>query len=258
MITGPDIPAATHERLENPPLKAMLGQVRFPSILKVADLAAVAPFQEAVRDDFPEFAQEQQVSVVIGPEGPQQPVAGRSYRFATSDGTWSVVLAPDSMTVEAGPGQYTSYQAFRQRFASVWEAVVTQFGPTRIIYQGLRYIDHIEREFEGPEWAKLINRELLGGLAGEHLSGGLLHSVTDMRFQRPDGLLFFKHGITRAGPENSIGYLLDFDYFTQEPTEDLEVESLMQRFDTFHELLYAFFRWCVTDEAIQEFRRAGV
>jgi len=67
MTFGPDIPAVEHEAFAKPPLKAMLGQIRFPTVLKIADLGALGGLQEAIRDTWPEFAQEQQLSVVVGP-----------------------------------------------------------------------------------------------------------------------------------------------------------------------------------------------
>ena len=86
--------------------------------------------------------------------------------------------------------------------------------------QGLRYVDHVEGELSTPDWARLINPELLGPLATS-LSEGIVQTISDLRFQREDGALVFKHGLVPAGPENKLGYLLDFDYFTLEPTDEV-------------------------------------
>jgi uncharacterized protein (TIGR04255 family) len=56
MSVHADIPAVEHEVFANPPLKVMLGQVRFPPVLRIADPAYLASFQEAVRHQFPPFA----------------------------------------------------------------------------------------------------------------------------------------------------------------------------------------------------------
>ena len=257
MEHGPDIPlvsAEDHETFENPPLKAMLGQVRFPPILRVANLEALGPFQEAIRRDFPDFAPEQQFSVTLGPEGPQQTSASRAYRFKTADQAWSAVLTPDALTLEADVSErYTSYDEFSRYFAQVWAAVLEHFAPTRVSRQGLRYVDHLEGSGDASGWERYINKDLLGPLVGA-LGPGVEQSVSELRFPRPDGVLVFKHGMLPAGPSATMGYLLDFDYFNEEPSDDVSVEALRSRFDRYHDFLYSFFHWCVTDEAREGFR----
>lgn len=235
----------------------MLGQIRFPPILKIADLGSLGGFQDAIRQDWPQFAQEQQLGVLVGPQGLQEAGTTRAFRFTAADGTWSALLTPDALTLEAGlaSGRYTSYEEFKERFSGVWTALLEQFGPAELVQQGLRYVDHIERELPPADWATLINPELLGPLTTS-FSSGVVQAITDLRFQREDGLLAFKHGLVPAGPENKFGYLLDFDYFTQEQSEDTSVEAIMARFDRFHDAIYAFFRWCVTERALEEFRDA--
>lgn len=258
MSYGPNIPPVEREIFPNPPLKAMLGQVRFPPILKIADLGSLGGFQDAIRSDWPQFAQEQQLGILVGAQGLQEAGATRAFRFTAADGMWSVLLTPDALTLEAAlpAGRYTSYEEFSERFTRVWSAFVEQFKPAAVVQQGLRYVDHIERELAPAAWAALINPELLGPLASG-LSEGVVQAIADLRFQRQDGLLAFKHGLVPAGPENKFGYLLDFDYFTQEQTDDASVDAIMARFDRYHDTIYAFFRWCVTDQALEEFRGAN-
>jgi uncharacterized protein (TIGR04255 family) len=255
---GPALPEAEYEVFPRPPLKAMLGQVRFPTILRIADLGALGGFQDAIREEWPQFAQEQQLGVLVGPQGLQEASSTRAFRFTSQGGTWSALLTPDALTLEAGlaSGAYTSYDEFRERFAHVWTALVEHFRPAGMVQQGLRYVDHIERQLAPADWATLINPELLGPLT-KSFSTGVAHAVSDLRFQREDGLLAFKHGLIPAGPTNAFGYLLDFDYFTQAQDEDTSVDTIMTRFDRYHEVIYAFFRWCVTEQALEEFRRAA-
>jgi uncharacterized protein (TIGR04255 family) len=257
-MTGPDIPAVEYERFPSPPLKAMLGQVRFPPVLKVAAPATLAAFQDSVRGRFTEYAEEQQFQVAFAAGQPPQATTAMTYRFSTADGNWSVLLAPDALTVEAAAGgRYTSYEEFKELFALAWDAAAQHLAPARVVRQGLRYIDHLDGDLPAPEWAEWVNPELLGPLAGETLSHGLEHALTEMRFRRSDGFLIFRHGISAAGPENRPGYLMDFDYFTEEPLAALAAERVVARFDAFHDVLYAFFRWCVTPKALEHFRHAG-
>lgn len=255
MSQGPDIPKVEHEVFDNPPLKAMLGQVRFPPVLRIADLSLLAPFQETVRHEFPNFVQEQQISLVVGPQGAQS-AAQAAYRFATSDRAWSVVLTPEAVTLEADVSiQYTNYDEFIARFRMAWEAVCEHFNPTQVLRQGLRYVDHLKGDRLAAEWASYINPTLLGPLV-DAFKSGVDQSVSELRFMRDDGVLVFKHGILPLGPQATMGYLLDFDYFTEEATPDVSADAVVARFDRYHELLYSFFRWCVTEDALAGFRNA--
>ena len=254
MSANTDIPAVEHEIFTNPPLKVMLGQVRFPTVLRIADLASLVPFQDAIRHQFPTFRQEQQLTLIVGASGPGGPSLQPAFRFITDDRAWSFLLTPDAVTVEADVAAgYTSYDEFVDRFRLVWEAIITHFAPDRVLRQGLRYVDHVEGERTAPEWATFINPELLGPLV-ERFGMAVSQAVSELRLNRTDGVLVFKHGMLPLGPGSAPGYLLDFDYFNEEPTDDPSVEAVMGRFDAYHESLYNLFRWCVTDEALERFR----
>jgi uncharacterized protein (TIGR04255 family) len=256
MTPGPDIPTVDYEIFANPPLKAMVGQVRFPPVLKIANLSSLGDFQDAIRADWPEFAQEQQINFVIGPGVQQaQPGPQQLYRFTSTDKVWNIVLTTDAVTIETtGAGEYSSYDEFAKRFAGVWDALRQHYAPSSVLRQGLRYVDHLEGAERSPEeWARFINPELIGPLAGA-LGSGLEQAISDYRFRYEDAALVFKHGIVPAGPENERGYLLDFDYFADQPTEEVSTEAVMERFASYHQRAYAFFRWCVTEEALRGFR----
>lgn len=248
-----DIPRPEYEIYSNPPLKAMLGQVRFPPVLKIADLATLASFQDRIRDGWPTFTQEQQFSFVLGPAAGNASGSEQVFRFTSEDGAWSIALSTDALSLEAtSGGAYSSYDAFAERFRGVWEALLDVFGPTAVLRQGLRYVDHIEADRSATEWLQLINKDLLQPYAGP-LASELEQAVSEARLRISDDILVFKHGIVRAGLENKNGYLLDFDYFSEERA-DVGVEALMERFDRYHEAVYALFRWCLTDEALEGFR----
>jgi uncharacterized protein (TIGR04255 family) len=253
----PNIPPAPYEIFAKPPLKAMLGQVRFPPILRIASVGALGDLQDDLRDEWPDFTQEQQISFVIGPAGQQeaQPGPQQIFRFTSADKAWNIVLAPDALTIEtAGAGEYSSYDEFAKRFRRVWDALQKHFAPAAVVRQGLRYIDHLEGDVgTSADWARLINPELMGALAGS-LTEGLEHAISEYRFRYGETILVFKHGIAPAGPENTPGYLLDFDYFTDQRSDDVSTEAVMERFASYHEQSYNFFRWCVTEEALETFR----
>lgn len=232
----------------------MLGQVRFPTVLRIADLASLAPFQEAIRDVFPTFRQEQQVSFALGPQGAQGPSAQHAFRFVTEGPGWSILLTPDALTLEADVAvRYTSYDEFVERFRLAWTAILAHYEPRQVIRQGLRYVDHLEGDRPAAEWGELINPDLLGPLI-ERFGSEVTQSASELRLALTDGVIVFKHGMLPLGPDGNMGYLLDFDYFTEEPSDDSSLDAVMRRFDTYHQTLYGFFRWCVTEAALETFR----
>jgi uncharacterized protein (TIGR04255 family) len=236
----------------------MLGQVQFPDILRLQKgVEAIADLQEAIRDAFPAFSIEQQIQMAVPPDG--EPTISRTtaYRFTNETETWSVLVGPSSLTLEAvAGGRYSSYVEFSTLFRRIWMATNDVLKPSRISRQGLRYVDHIEGDRSAAEWAVWINPDLLGGMAGEVLGSTLGQAVCELIYPQPDGRIIFRHGFAPVGPQNVNGYLLDFDSIHTEKLAPSEIERVMERFDESHDVLYRLFRWCVTERAMEEFRRA--
>ena len=247
------LPVVEHERLGRPPLKAMLGQVRFPAILSILERGFMAGFQEEVRDGYPELAEETQFGVLVGPNGPVQTEPAKQWRLSTADARWSITVAQDALTLEAAAAEYTDYNEFRRRFSQLWPAALRSLRPQRRVQQGLRYVNHIDADRTPAGWRGLINPELIGPVGSAVLGNDIDQAVSDYRIRQPDGTLVVRHGLVRAGPERKAGYLLDFDYFTQ-GEDDASAEAVLSTFDRFHDVIYPLFRWCVTDEALTLFR----
>lgn len=251
-----ELPEVPYEHLSQPPLKAMLGQVRFPAILSVTEAEFVAPLQEAIRSEFPDLSPEQEIGLEVTPEGDVATETSRRWRFVSADALWSVVLAPDFLTLEANTGQYTDFDQFISRFEFVWQRTLSILRPGARLQQGLRYVNHIPAD--GPDaWRRLINPDLLGPFTNALFADELASSLTDMRLARPNGTLALKHGIVKAGPDQTLGYLLDFDYLTQERTSDVGTEGVLSLFREYHAIIYRLFRWSVTEEALELFRQGG-
>lgn len=231
----------------------MLGQIRYPAILALRETSYLAPFQEALRSEYPELVVEQQLGLQISERGAFKTEDSRQWRMSTSDGVWSIIVGESSVALQSTSSEYTDYLEFRGRFARVWDAALTLLRPARRIQQGLRYVNHIESERTGPEWASVINPELLGPIGSPRFGADIEQAVSDIVLRRPDGQLKVKHGMVPGGPEATAGYLLDFDYFTQQRPDLLAVDEVLQQFDRFHELIYALFRWSIREEAFEAF-----
>lgn len=254
-----ELPDADHVQYSNAPLKLMLGQVRFPAILKIAAPGGLASFQEEIRKDYSEYAEEQQIGLVISPEG-MQPAGdmSRNYRFSTADGGWSIVVNQGFVTLEASIAtKYSTYDEFHDRFERAWDAVLRHLEPTRITQQGLRYVDFFDWADVKPDgWDQFISSALLGTLGVKELVHHVEHSVTDVRLKLRDlGFMSLKYGLSRGGPENVLGFLLDTDVFSQVPQETTSVAFVMDRFKAFHEEIHVVFNWATTPAARERFNR---
>lgn len=251
------LPDAEHVQYSNAPLKLMLGQVRFPAILKIAAPGGLASFQEELRKDYSEYAEEQQLGLLISPEG-MQPVtdATKNYRFTTSDGGWSIVVNQGFLTLEASIAtKYSTYEEFHARFEQAWDVALRHLEPTRVVQQGLRYVDFFDWEDVGlRDWSRYIAWPLLGVLGVKEFVDHVEHAVTDVRLQLGDlGVMSLKYGLSRGGPNNIPGFLLDTDVFSQTPQENISVASVMDRFKAFHEEIHVVFNWGTTDQARERF-----
>ena len=128
------------------------------------------------------------------------------------------------LTLEADVSErYTSYDEFGRYFAQVWSAVLEHFAPTRVLRQGLRYVDHIEGAAYAGERSRYINGDLLGPLVG---AWGRRRAVGKRVALLPSGRRCgLQARMLPAGPSATMGYLLDFDYFNEEPSDDVSVEG---------------------------------
>ena len=237
----------------------MLGQLQFPPILRLQKgVEIVADFQDAIRETFPSFAVEQQIQVTVpsSAQGEAGLVRTTAYRFTNEPKTWSVLLTPSALTLEAvAGGRYSSYAEFVQLFKQLWAAALATLQLSKVAQQGLRYVDHLAAVRSPAEWADWVNPELLGGTAIGVLGAGLTQSVSELTYAQPDGRIVFRHGMMAAGPQGSQGYLLDFDSIHTNPIEATDTDSIMGRFEDSHDALYRLFRWCVTQTALEGFRR---
>ena len=78
------------------PLIAVLAQIKFPSVASIAKEQFIGPFQEQIRQSYPVLRQDQEVNIVVTPEGVN--AAGEStpiWRFfdRSDDPEWKVSLA---------------------------------------------------------------------------------------------------------------------------------------------------------------------
>src|SRR5215212_4463986 len=157
-----------------------------------------------LRKDYPNANPEQQISIAINVSGVQQQQGGPNlWRFSILDGTWSVVVGQDAVTIEARA--YEQIDHFCNRIQRVLEAVEKHLRPTHQRRLGLRYINEFRYEngTTMETWKNLLNQDLLGlsGRLGESVD----HSFHEIRARTEDGTLVIHHGLLRGSATSTPG-----------------------------------------------------
>lgn len=245
--------------LPNAPLVLVIGQVRFSPLLSVQLQEFIAPFQEAIRSDYPILRPERTQGITVGPQGV---VAGQeqiAWRFWDAEGLWRVSITPEFIALEATA--YTSRGDFLNRLAFVLGACAEHIKPTLVQRLGVRYIDRLT-DNALVDIGKLVRKEVLG-IVALPFSGNVDYSITQTMFSLPKSKeqILARWGKIPAGftadpsaiePIDKPSWVLDVDMFCAEE-RSFTPSEIVSRARHFTERLYAIFRWAVTDQFLHYF-----
>lgn len=245
--------------LPNAPLVRVIAQVRFPLVTAVGNRDFLAPFQEAIRSEYPILRSEQSRSVVFGQEGAMDTRSSTLWRFHDKNSEWRVTLTPEFLALETS--HYSSRADFLDRLRRVLGALESHVNPQLIDRLGVRYIDRIAGA--ALENLPALLRPEVCGIQSTPLALHALHSLSEVLLEIPeeDARLMARWGLVPAGatvdpggvePVHEPSWLLDLDGFLAKPQE-LDVDSIVQQAERFAERIYSVFRWVVTDEFLKHY-----
>lgn len=247
--------------LPRAPLVRVIAQLRFPLITSLEKRDFVAPFQEAIRRNYPVLRAEQVQDFILGPAG-ATPVAPQTvWRFSDVESQWRVSLAPEFIALETTA--YSSRDDFLTRLQHVLNALDAHVEPKVIDRFGVRYIDRVTPPVVN-DIARLVRAEVLG-IAATPMAPGIQHLQTLSVFTVGDAQLFARWGQV---PENSTvdpaaiepidepSWILDLDMF-KDGARPFDVDTLVSQARSYTERLYTFFRWAVTDEFLRRYGGAA-
>lgn len=161
-----------HPRIhyEKAPAHEVICQLRFPAILSI-NCTEPVDFQEAVRNDFPQYARREEMSVpqLVGVGGPhpkleQQPSV-INYNFISADNLWKLNLTKDFIALSTL--QYTGWEEFARRLDKPLAEFIAHYQPAFFQRVGLRYINVFSKRKMGltnTRWADLISAPYTGPL----------------------------------------------------------------------------------------------
>lgn len=156
----------------NNPLQEVICQLRFPEILSIG-VNVPAAFQEAIRDEYPQYAARQEVPAprISGTPGNfklENAPASVNYQFTSADGAWRVNLTSKFISIACS--KYTCWEDFAAKLDKPLAAFIKLYKPAYFERVGLRYVNIISRkalDLEGTPFNELIQGCYLGILAEE-------------------------------------------------------------------------------------------
>lgn len=267
LLRLPDVPRVV---LGRSPLVLALCQIKFSSVLSVADPVFVGRFQRAIQAQYPVAvtAQQLELQARIGASEAEFS-AGRlsnKWQFTDQEDTWRVVLAHDFLAIETRT--YEHFDDFIDRLKLLVEALVEHIQPAVATRVGLRYVNELRSS--SADWDEIIARDLLGPMAVPELSEDIGHIIQEIRLRYADDRINIRHGFIPGGttvqprsgeePSEQAFYLLDIDAFREFALPrgfPMNPEMICGYIDMYHKAIYRFFRWAVTERhlATMEARR---
>ncbi len=261
-----NLPEYRWVRFRKSPLRLVIGQVRFPIIARFKQEGFIAPFQEAVRSEYPGFFREPTLTYQLSQAGISQIPGETLWRLSTRDGMWSIVVGESALTLESR--RYPSMKEFTDRFRLIMEATSEYLGVTERVRLGLRYTNEIR--YKGADtlsdWSALLRPEFTGFETSALLDGRVEHMLQEIQIQRPDGILAIRHGLlngTVVPPlpqEASVDgrfYLIDLDYYNTTECA-LDIVATILQMQGYNDIMYRFFRWTLGDSLFSYLEPADV
>lgn len=208
---------------ENAPVREVICQLRFPPILSLNTMEPAA-FQEAIRDQFPQYARRQDTPAPrMVPGNPPRmetvpPVT--NYHFLSANNQWKLNLTKDFISLATL--RYPGWTTFARMLDKPLAAFIEFYHPAYFQRIGLRYINLFSRATLGLElsdWDELFTPAYLGVLGQPDVTeDALLQSGVDFRLKLDSSCQCKVHsGISRTmpngGPAPEEHFVLDIDLF---------------------------------------------
>lgn len=231
-------------------------QLRFPEILSIGTTAPAA-FQDAIRDEFPQFIRRQDLPApkITGMPGhlslENQPGV-INYQFSSADGAWRVNLT--SRFISLTCSRYSSWEEFAKKLDKPLAAFIQIYKPAYFERIGLRYLNFISRYelgLEGVPFSQLIAPCYLGPLMEEDVQeANSTRCNIDAELNIRGGCRLKVH----AGPgfvkkngksDQEAKFIFDQDLFMP---GQIPVNLSAGALQTLHAQAWSIFRGAITDQ----------
>jgi uncharacterized protein (TIGR04255 family) len=238
------------------PLKEVISQFRFPTILRIRE-GQLADFQDIIRKDYPSYS-EQEPSFAVPPEAPKElvtiveqmsvPLGLVTHRFSTKDSRRFVSLRDDFMAL--AETKYERWESFKEEIIKAEDALKRVYEPAFYSRVGLRYRDIISRSelnLTKVGWQDLIKTHVIAELGDKNVSDAILRIQTRVIIKIPDipnGQIMLNHGLVIPNGSNEKCYFIDADFSVERKEGINEPFKILEKFNR---LAGQLFRWTITE-----------
>jgi uncharacterized protein (TIGR04255 family) len=238
------------------PLKEVISQFRFPTILRIRE-GQLADFQDIIRKDYPSYS-EQEPSFAVPPEAPKElvniveqmgmPPGLVTHRFSTKDSRRFVSLRDDFMAL--AETKYERWESFKEEIIKAETALKRVYEPAFYPRVGLRYRDIISRSelnLTKVGWQDLIKTHVIAELGDKNVSDAILRIQTRVIIKIPDipnGQIMLNHGLVIPNGSNEKCYFIDADFSVERKEGIDEPFKILEKFNR---LAGQLFRWTITE-----------
>jgi uncharacterized protein (TIGR04255 family) len=262
MLDGLQLAEPERVVFERPPLVLAVFQVQFSNLPEVTDGAYIEPFRLAIEDQYPSVTPSKQLAVQLDLlSGQPRRSETTQWQFADKEADWTVVLAPNFLTLEAR--RYEHFEEFVSRLHSLMSHLAEHIRPKVGTRLGLRYINEMRVGTE--KLSSIVRPELLGLLAVDEFERHAAQASQEMLLSfSEDQAIQIRHGFfpdgsvvqPRPGEAPATGpfYLLDFDMFREFSAPvwlNMEPDFVAAYVVSYHDEIEKVFRWSLTEAFTQ-------
>lgn len=236
-----DLPDYESEKFNRSPLVLVAAQVNYEEVAREIEHRQARNFQGAMGAEWKHLQSAPLIRATMTPQGAVSEPNRQAYRLSTVDDTWSVLINPESVTLESRA--YGGWAELRQRFERMVAAVADVFDPATEARLGLRYVNQVRLPDGRTGWDGLLADFLLGLLSDDRFSGCVLASDQRVFIRLDDDTrCLLRHGLLpgEAAAGKSSSYLLDLDVFRE--NRDYDTGDAMAGIDRLHQRLGQVFR----------------
>lgn len=201
-------------KYNNCPLKEVVFQLRFPTILSVNSKDPVE-LQELIRSEYPLYNDIIEQSQERLPNGDIKETPSHLFQFISADGQYMVSLS--SSFIALSTLSYTRWEEFSKKIEFVVEKFQEVYKSNILVRIGLRYKDVITKSyygFSGKKWNELIKPEVIGIIGDIDETDAREFHLRSLNKQHDDeSMVLNQFEFVMVDNSQEVSLLLDCDYF---------------------------------------------